>query len=215
MMMDLPEMIRKYKMNITGILHCGANEGQEASLYHSVCKGKVFWVEAIPSVYETLIKNLKPYPNQHAILSCIGNVNGEEVVFNISNNEAQSSSYLELGHHSIIHPTVVYNERVAMTTQRLDTTIMLVGEQEDISEVNFGNFDLQGIEFVAIESMGRYLEQFEYLWVEVNKRETYIGCMLVDDLDYYLLQKGFERVETGVWVADTWTDALYIRKYKT
>jgi FkbM family methyltransferase len=211
MMMDLPEMIRKHNMNITGILHCGANEGQEAALYHSVCDGNVFWIEAIPDVYEALVENLKPYPNQHAMRACIGNKDGEIVKFNISNNESQSSSYLELGHHSIIHPTVVYEKSIALSTTRLDTLFWGV---EGKSLLNFGNFDLQGVEKVAIESMGGFLDQFEYLWVEVNKKETYVGCMLVDDLDYFLLQKGFERVETGVWVADTWTDALYIRKYK-
>jgi hypothetical protein len=45
-------------------------------------------------------------------------------------------------------------------------------------------------------------------------KETYKGCMLIEELDYFMLQRGFERVETGEWVADTWTDALYIRKYK-
>jgi hypothetical protein len=37
--------------------------------------------------------------------------------------------------------------------------------------------------------------------------------MLIPDLDYFMMQRGFERVETGDWVADTWTDALYVRKF--
>ncbi len=210
MMMDLHEMIRKYQMNITGVLHCGGNEGQERFLYDEIGAKKVYWVEAIPEVFKKLEENLKAHPNQRAFQSCIGNVDGEKVTFNISNNEAQSSSYLPLGHHSVIHPTVVYDTSIELTTQRLDT--LFWGVDNDM--LNFANFDLQGVEKVAIESMGGFLDQFEYLWVEVNKKEVYVGCMLVDDLDYFLLQKGFERVETGVWVADSWTDALYIRKYK-
>ena len=212
MMMDFHQMVSKHKMNITGVLHCGANEGQEASLYHSIGVKKVIWVEAIPEMYEKLKVNLRKFPNQYAIMSCIGNVDGEEVIFNISNNDAQSSSYLELAHHSIIHPSVVYNSHLKMKTERIDT--LFSKRTDDISMINFGNFDVQGVEKVAIESMGDLLNQFNYLWVEINKRETYKGCMLVDDLDYFLLQKGFERVETGNWVADTWTDGLYIRRYK-
>ena len=73
---------------------------------------------------------------------------------------------------------------------------------------------LQGAEHLAIEGMGDLIKNIDYALLEVNKKETYKGCMLIEELDYFMLQRGFERVETGEWVAETWTDALYIRKYK-
>jgi hypothetical protein len=39
---------------------------------------------------------------------------------------------------------------------------------------------------------------------------VYQGCTLVDDLDELLSE--FERAETGAWVGNMWSDALYIRK---
>ena len=43
---------------ITGIIHVGANTGQERELYAS--KGlPVLWVEPIPHVYEKLVSNLR------------------------------------------------------------------------------------------------------------------------------------------------------------
>jgi hypothetical protein len=47
--------------------------------------------------------------------------------------------------------------------------------------------------------------------LEVNKKETYKGCALVQDIDNYLFDD-FKRVETAEWVGDSWSDAFYVRK---
>lgn len=205
-MMDLPSLIEKYKMNITGVLHCGGSTGQERDLYSSIGDIDVWWIEAIPEVYEQLKENIKGCKNQCAIKACIGDVDGEEVEFNVSNNEAQSSSYLQLSHHVVIHPEVHYVS--SFKTKAFTLWYLLCGAE--MREVNFLNLDLQGAEMKALKGMGKLLDQFDYLWIEVNKKETYTGCSLVDEFDAYLYD--FLRVETGEWVADTWTDALYIRK---
>ena len=210
MMISFDYLVNKHKLDINGVLHLGASTGQERSAYDNYCKGKVIWVEAIPKVYLDLQQNIKPYPQQTAYNACFSNVDGDEVVFNVSNNESQSSSILELGVHLLIHPEVHYVEQIAMRTERVDTLLKNV----DVSGINFLNVDLQGAEHLAIEGMGDLIKNIDYALLEVNKKETYKGCMLIEELDYFMLQRGFERVETGEWVAETWTDALYIRKYK-
>lgn len=210
MMISFDYLVNKYNLDINGVLHLGASTGQERDVYKTYCKGWVIWVEAIPSVYLDLQQNIKSYPKQTAYNACLSNVDGDEVVFNVSNNESQSSSILELGVHALIHPEVHYVEQIAMKTQRIDTLFKDV----DVSDINFLNVDLQGAEHLAIEGMGDLIKNIDYALLEVNMKETYKGCMLIDDLDYFMLQRGFERVETGDWVAETWTDALYIRKYK-
>lgn len=209
MMISFDYLVNKHKLDIKGVLHLGASYGQEKNEYDNYCKGDVYWVEAIPSVYEKLIENIAPYKKQKAFNACLSNVNGEEIVFNVSNNESQSSSMLELGTHILIHPEVHYIEQIAMKTIRADKLL----EKCDFTNVNFLNVDLQGAEHLAIEGMGDLIKNIDYALLEVNMKETYKGCMLIDDLDYFMLQRGFERVETGSWVADTWTDALYLRKY--
>jgi hypothetical protein len=96
-----------------------------------------------------------------------------------------------------------------MKTKRVDTLF----DGYSFKNINFLNVDLQGAEHLAIEGMGDLIKNIDYALLEVNMKETYKGCMLIDDLDYFMMQRGFERVETGSWVADTWTDALYIRKF--
>lgn len=209
MMISFDYLVNKHKLDIKGVLHLGASYGQERNEYDNYCKGDILWVEAIPEVYEKLKENIKPFKKQMAFNACLSNVNGQEVVFNVSNNESQSSSMLELGTHILIHPEVHYIEQITMETIRADKLL----EKYDFTNINFLNVDLQGAEHLAIEGMGDLIKNIDYALLEVNMKETYKGCMLIENLDYFMMQRGFERVETGDWVADTWTDALYVRKF--
>jgi FkbM family methyltransferase len=209
MMMPFDELVSKHNIEIKGVLHVGASTGQERFIYDKYTKGKVVWVEAIPRVYADLVFNIEEFENQIALNLCVSNVDGEQVEFNVSNNESQSSSILELAHHSTIHPEVHYTHKLKMVTSRLDTALKNI----NIECINFLNIDLQGAELLALQGLGEYINQFDWALLEVNKQETYKECVLIDDLDYFMLQKGFERVETGNWVADTWTDALYKKVY--
>ena len=209
-MISFDYLVNKYKLDIKGVLHLGASTGQERFEYNNYCKGNILWVEAIPEVFKELAKNIAPFENQICFNACLSNVDGEEVVFNVSNNESQSSSILELGTHLEIHPEVHYVDKIKMKTVRVDTLLKYF----NFENINFLNVDLQGAEHLAIEGMGDLIKNIDYALLEVNNREAYKGCMLIDDLDYFMMKRGFERVETGNWVADTWTDALYIRTIK-
>lgn len=208
MMIDFNYLFAKYHIKPYGVLHLGANTGQERHVYQMYDVKEVVWVEAIPEVFEQLQKNIEHFVGHTAMNVCVGDEHGKEVVFNVSNNEAQSSSYLDLDVHKRIHPEVHYVKQVKMKMERLDKIF---------SDFNGGdwflNADLQGAELDAFKGLGDLLKQFKWVYTEVNKQSTYKDCPLIDDLDVYLLQHGFERVETGKWVADTWTDALYIKKY--
>jgi FkbM family methyltransferase len=208
-MISFDYLVSKHKLDIKGVLHLGASTGQERKEYDNYCKGDVLWVEAIPSVYLELVKNIELYEKQRAFNACLSNVDNEEVVFNVSNNESQSSSMFELGTHLLIHPEVHYIEQITMKTKRVDTLF----KGYSFKNINFLNVDLQGAEHLAIEGMGDLIKNIDYALLEVNMKETYKGCMLIPDLDYFMMQRGFERVETGDWVAETWTDALYVRKF--
>lgn len=210
MMIDFDILWPKYGINPYGVLHLGGNTGQEATIYNKFKVGEVIWVEAIPEVFEQLSKNLEQYTGQSCLNICVGKEEGKQVVFNVSNNEAQSSSYLELGHHKTIHPEVHYVRAFYTTVRRLDN----IFNSESFKQGEwFLNADLQGAELDAFEGLGILLKDFKWVYTEVNKNEVYEGCPSIDELDYFLLQNGFERVETGEWVADSWTDALYLKTF--
>lgn len=210
MLIPLEKLIRKHNLNITGVLHCGASTGQEAESYHKLGVKNMLFIEAIPDVYEKLENHISQFAGARAVNACLSNVDDNEVTFNISSNEGQSSSFLEFGTHKTAHPDVSYIDQIQLKTKRLDTLIDEINL--NVHEFNFLNMDLQGAELLALRGLGDYLKYFKYAYLEVNKEELYKGCPLVEDLDMYLIGFGFRRVETS-WAGNFgWGDSFYIRK---
>lgn len=210
MLISFERLIRKHRVNITGVVHCGASIGQEVKEYAKLGVQNMVFIEADPDVYIELKHNLRDYPKAIPINACLSNEDGKEVVFNIANNGGQSSSILEFGTHSTAHPEVKFIDSITLTTKRLDTLIEEFNL--NIHEFNFLNMDLQGAEMLALQGLGDYLKYFKYAYLEVNQREVYKHCAIVEDLDLYLLGHGFRRVETQWSGNHGWGDALYIRK---
>ncbi len=203
MLITLDSLVEKYNVNFKGVLHVGAHECEELNDYEKYLpRNKILWVEALPTKVELSIQK---YPNvliENAVVSDVV----EKVRFNISNN-GQSSSILELGLHTLIHPEVHYVDCFECETKLLKDIL----PKYDIS-YNFLNFDIQGAELKALKGMEDYLINVDYLYVEVNSDYVYKECGLVTEIDEYLLKFGLHRVETQWWGSCAWGDAFYIRK---
>lgn len=209
MLTDFKELLSKYKVKAKGILHVGANTGQEAKAYQENGIEQVIWIEAIPEVFKQLLDHVDGIPNTLCINACVGDVDGKKVTFHVSNNEAQSSSFLELGTHKDVHPTVVYERDFECTMIRLYTLFFQTGL--NIEDFTFLNMDLQGAELFALKGMGPLLHKTDYAYLEVNKEPLYVGCALIGEIDEYMEIFDFVRVET-FWAGNTgWGDAFYIK----
>jgi FkbM family methyltransferase len=101
----------KYLKNINGVIHIGANTGQERNLYEKY-NLNVLWIEPIPKIYEELKKNIKDNKNQKAIKALITDKDNKEYQFNIANNNGASSSILELKEHKDMWPDVFYKDTI-------------------------------------------------------------------------------------------------------
>jgi len=218
MLIDFSTIIRKYGRP-TGILHVGANTGQEAVIYDGNGVKKVVWIEALPEVYEKLLNNLVKYTYQIAINACVHEMDGKEVMFYESNNEAQSSSFLELGTHKTAHPEVHYVKEHKMTTVRLDTLLNNSASIEyrgikgfDFSDLDMLAMDIQGAEMLALKGLGDKINQFKYVYLEVNTNEVYKGCALMPEIDKYLKSFGFEKKDEKIFKSWGWGDCLWIKK---
>ena len=202
MLISLEHLIKKYNINFTGILHVGAHECEEIVYYEKyIAREKILWIEALPDKIEI---NLKKFPKLLIVNAIVSD--GEELVtFNESNN-GQSSSFLQLGSHKINHPDVWYVKSFTSRTQMLKNIIC----NYDIP-YNFINLDIQGAELKALMGMEDYLSNIDYIYTEINSNYVYEGCSLVNEIDDYLGNFGFKRVETE-WYSDFgWGDGFYIR----
>jgi FkbM family methyltransferase len=213
MLIPLKDLIKKYNCKPKGVLHLGANYGQEAVDYEAAGAKHVWWVEAIPDVFIKMRDSMEKF-NFETITctnNCLSDVDGEEVEFKISNNEGQSSSFLDFGTHSVAHPTVKFVKSLRLKTKRFDTLAKELVEEGlvNMNHYDFLNIDLQGAELLALKGMGRYLKGFKWLYIEVNKAELYKGCPMVEEIDTFL--KDFERVEIKLTTWG-WGDAFYIKK---
>lgn len=209
MLIPFSELFAKYNIKPKGAFHVGANNGQEIKEYYKNGIRHSVWIEALSDVFAKLEQNIKPYPDAIAIQACISDKDGEEIIFNVANNEGQSSSILEFGTHTKEHPTVKFIDKRLMTTRTLKTVIEFF--KLDMSKYDFLNIDLQGAELMALKGLGDYLHGFEFLYLEVNRKPLYLGCPMVEELDEYVKPFGFERVETK-WTGADWGDAAYIKK---
>jgi len=208
MLIDFRTLFPKYGIRPKGVLHVGANKGEEAPVYLELGIKKQIWIEAYEPVFRLLKDNLANNPEAIAWNACVSDENGDKVTFHVSNNGSQSSSILELGTHKEVHPEVHYINHIEMTTQRIDK--LFENPFVNPSNYDFLNIDLQGAELKALKGMGKLIHNFKWAYLEVNQKELYQGCALVEDIDYYLGAYGFTRVETR-WCGNTcWGDALYV-----
>lgn len=208
MLIDFRKLFPKYGIKPSGVLHVGANVGEEAPVYDELGIKKVIWFEANPELLTSLGANLMPYPGQTVYIQCVGDEN-KDIVLHVSNNSSQSSSILDLGTHKAAHPEVHYIKEIPVKMQRIDE--MVASGWVRLRDVDFLNVDVQGAELKVLKGMGELLHDFKWAYLEVNKEELYKGCALVGEIDAYMAEFGFKRVETK-WCGNTgWGDALFIK----
>lgn len=188
-----------------GGFHIGAHECEEIPFYDRMGITPVVWIEAIPSkVSEALQRDI---PNVYH--SVITDKDDSDITFHVSNN-VQSSSVLEFGTHAIEHPYVYYVNILHQKTITIDTFF----SRNNIhpSNYTFWNFDIQGAELMALHGATKSLPYVKVLYLEVNEKELYKNCGLIQDIDAFLITYNFKRVLTKI-TQHGWGDALYIKNY--
>lgn len=206
MLIDFRDLFPKYNIKPKGVLHIGANKGEEAPVYLELGITKQIWIEANPEIFNYLMETISGNADAMAFNYAIGNHDSVPTILHVANNGSQSSSVLPLGTHKQQHPDVHYVKDIPVIMRRIDCLI----PEMVIKEYNFLNIDIQGFEGQALEGMGDYINYFRWAYLEVNRAQVYEGCWEVDRIDNYLSIFGFVRVETK-WIGN-WGDALYIKK---
>ena len=199
------DKLQQFNLNITGILHVGAHECQELQSYENILpRSKILWIEAMPDKVDS---NKANYTNILIEQAVVCETDDEPITFNVANND-QSSSILEFGTHSTAYPYIVYTHTLQLTTSRLDTILNKI--QYSHIQFNFLNIDIQGAELKALIGLGALLNNFSYLYIEVNTEEVYKNCTTLEELDIYLNGFGFTRVLTVI-NTEGWGDAFWIK----
>jgi FkbM family methyltransferase len=202
MLKPLPELISEFGLNIRGVIHIGGHRGQEYVYYKDIGLTNIVFVEPQPSNFDILSKNV----GDECLLFnvALGNSEGTAEMFVETANQGQSSSLLQPYKHIKQYPKIVFNDKITVGITKLDSLPL------DRSLYNMINIDVQGFELEVFRGGSETLNSIDYVYAEVNRAELYHGGAFVEDIDKFLANYGFKRVDTW-WCGITWGDALYIK----
>lgn len=202
---EINKILQEKNIKINGAFHIGAHKCEELEFYNKLGLNNesVIWIEALPFLCKEAAD--RGIPNVYSAV--ISDKDDEIVTFNISNN-LQSSSILEFGTHSQEHPEIEFIQKAQCKTITIDT--FFTKTNLDASKYNFWNFDIQGVELLALKGAKESIKFPDAIYLEVNEAELYINCALVHEIDSFLAELNFKRVLTRMTI-NKWGDALYIK----
>lgn len=208
MFIPLNTLKTTYNMNIKGIIHVGAHHAEEKESYNQCGVENVVWIEGNDDLIPIIQEKLNNFNSNDQILNyLISDTNNEEVKFHITNN-TQSSSILDFGKHKQYYPGIDFVKSVTKHTKTLKNIIDI--HNINMCNYNMVNLDLQGVELRALKGLGEYINHIDYIYTEVNNDVIYQNNDLIVDIDIYLAQYNFKRVET-VMLSEQWGDAFYLK----
>jgi FkbM family methyltransferase len=206
MVLDLAQIVKKYSVDPSHVVHAGAHVGQELALYDSIGVKECWLFEPQPDVYAKLIEAAKPY--SWARLHSVGLGSRHDTLeMTISEgNEGQSSSFLEPGLHVSQFRHVKFGAKKKLA--KIVPLESLLNKYRKFKPKVLC-MDTQGYELEVLKGIGHRLSEIQLVVTEFTTDQLYKGNVVLRDLDTYLKFYGFRRVETKAQ-GHNWGDAAYI-----
>lgn len=202
MIIDIKTLINKYNLVIKGVIHIGGHTGEEYNIYNELGIAENIFYEPQTIPFDIFKQK---YPSAKVIKKALGSKSGIMPMYVEDFNLGASSSLLEPKLHTAQYPHITFNRFENVEVSTLDT------EDIDRSLYNFINMDVQGYELEVLRGSVETLKTVDYIMTEVNNAELYANCAKIEELDLFLSDYDFRRVET-VWEGGTWGDAFYIKR---
>jgi FkbM family methyltransferase len=215
LILDLSELssplplIRNLGLHCRGLIHVGANTGQEFYEYKAAGLEQVVYIEPLPSAFKELERRIFGEVHHHAIRALCADQDGVNVTLHVASNHGMSSSILEFGFHAIEHPDVTYTSNISMPMTTLDKVIfenpLLRPEALDCLVI-----DVQGAELQVIKGAHRVLENCRFVFLEVNDGGLYAGDCSVQDIIKALSPYRLKLRQLGI-NRHKWGNAFFVR----
>lgn len=205
-----------------GIVHVGADIGQEVPQYLDYGFEKIILIEANPRSYETLEAKFSRYSNVTMFNYAICDRSGV-IDFHIHRSRSGSTepaSVLPMKRFKEIVTTLRTVETIKVPAITLDC----LAQRHDIavSDYNFLNVDIQGAELLAFRGATKLMCSLDVIISEVNLIELYEHGALEGEIVTFLADHGFEKRhavyhtlydERSTFPA--WGECLFVRRGTT
>lgn len=207
MLLSLTELIHKYSLKISGVIHVGAHHGQEIVEYNKNDIKNIILIEPCSNAFKFLQNKFGSHHHIKLFNCACAAIDGEAQMYTETANKGQSNSLLQPMRHLHHYPNIQFTGHETVKVHRLDQL------PYDRSKYNMINMDVQGAEGYVIIGAKHSIDYIDYIYTEVNEdaAQLYKNATGISYLDELL--KDFQRVETS-FTDHGWGDALYIRKTK-
>lgn len=233
MLIDLKQIIHRYDLDIKGVIQVGAHWAEEHDIYSDLGVKKILYFEPCTDafnvicnkdfikykdgafsyttsdkVHVVITQGTNDLANDTWVLKCGCADKLCKVTMYVSKvNQGQSNSILEPKLHLKQHPEVTFTDTEEIILIPLDDIIKVT------KNYNVLVMDVQGAEGLVLKGAEETLKHIDLIYTEINTGQTYEGNMELPEMDDFLAERGFVRVETFMpspnW---TWGDAAFIRR---
>ncbi len=208
---NMKDFIQKYKIECKGVIHIGAHFGSEISSYNEMGFKSVIFVEPLKKTFGRLLETVS---EKNTDSNCeiefwnkaLGNKIGTEEMYVEEVNLGQSSSILKPEFHLRQYPGIVFPYRETVEISTLNYEL-----RDNKKEYNVLNIDVQGYELEVLRGSTDILPLIDIINTEVNKVHMYENCPLINEIDDFLSQFDFVKVDEN-WMGQVWGDAIYVKK---
>jgi FkbM family methyltransferase len=189
-----------------GIIHIGARYAEEMLVYQDHAIPYVLWIESDPEAEAQLRKIVAVHKGSTVAMFAATDQNGT-IMLHQTSNGGHSSSILPLHKHAEHYPDIKETKTIAVPQKRLDDYL----SESQKAQYNVIVIDVQGAELIALRGAVKTLDHIDAVIAETNYDELYKGGVFVQDLDKFMDQHGFTRVDS-VSIASYTGDALYVKR---
>jgi len=180
-----------------GIIHVGANSGQERFLYEHLRK-PVLWIEPDQESFRRLAKNICKLPGQKAIRSLCWSKTGARIPFHKTSNNGLSSSVYPLAQHLNVWPKVKPAGQTYMITRTLDNLVFDKFQKGTPYDTLI--LDTQGSELQVLAGAQKTLDKIRTIMCEACNFEAYRGGCRAGQVKKFLRRRGWKlRQSLPVW----------------
>jgi FkbM family methyltransferase len=195
----------KFNLVLNGVIHIGEHKGQEIDDYLELSLKKIYVFEVNDEhapILNSYAERFIEVKIHYVEISCRQRL----ATFKLM-SEYQSLSLFQLQVHADFYSDINKTSQSAVEAKTLDSILI----DQSSHDINYLNIDIKGAGLAALRGAQQTLLHIDLITIEVNFAKTCEGCPLIEEVDLFLFDRGFIRVETSTPFHPTWGHAAYVR----